>query len=470
MIKKNVCLILFIVFTISISAQTKVPRFFSDNMVLQQNEKVAIWGNDKPNVKITIKGNWGEEVSGKSDKDGNWKLRIQTPSAGGPYSLLIKGSVEIHFENILMGEVWICSGQSNMEMPVKGFLSQPINGSNEFILNSKNNELRLFSIEKNTSLSPLKDVSTGNWTLAEPSTVKEFSATAYFFGKKLQEVLNIPVGLIMTSWGGSSAEAWMDKETLSEFEDITFPEVIPKTGQNQTPTLLYNAMMHPFIGLNIKGMIWYQGESNRNKAEQYKQIFPALIESWREQWQQGSFSFYFVQIAPFSYSGDKGLESPLLREAQLYTMQTVENTGMAVTADIGDYKTIHPAEKEKVGNRLAYWALVKDYGFESIAFSGPIYHSMEKNDKGEIVLKFDYADNGFTSFGEELEGFEIAGKDKVFHPAEVKINNNKTISVWSKDVTDPQSVRYAFKSFVKANLYNTDGLPASPFRTDDWEE
>ena len=466
----NLSLLLFIVFALSSFAQTKVPKFFSDNMVLQQNEKVAIWGKDKPNVKITVTGNWGEEVYGKSDKNGSWKLKIQTPPAGGPYSLLIKGSDEILFENILMGEVWICSGQSNMEMPVKGFSGQPVNGSNEYILNSKNNELRLFSIEKNTSLSPLEDVSTGSWTLAEPSTVKEFSATAYFFGKKLQEILHVPVGLIHTSWGGSSAEAWMDKKTLSDFDDITFPEVIPETRQNQTPTLLYNAMMHPFIGLSIKGMIWYQGESNRNKAAEYKQIFPALIESWREQWQQGSFPFYFVQIAPYSYLNDKELATPLIREAQLFTMQTVENTGMAVTADIGDYYLIHPAEKKTVGDRLAYWALAKNYGLESIAYSGPVYNGIEKIEDGKIVISFKYADLGLTTFGEEAEGFEIAGSDKVFHPAEIKLSRDNTISVWSDEVKDPIAVRYAFKSFAKANLYNTEGLPASPFRTDDWAE
>lgn len=462
-------LLLIIFLRISVFTQTSLPSFFSDGMVLQQNENAAIWGTDNANVTVSLSASWGEEISTRSDNSGKWKTTINTPSAGGPYTLNITGSEDVKLDNILIGEVWICSGQSNMEMPVKGYNSQPIIGSNEAILNSRNNQIRLFDTKRNTSLTPLDNI-TGEWQEAKPSTVGNFSATAYYFGKKLSDILDVPIGLIHTSWGGSKAEAWMDAQSLSVFEEITLPDEIPERQKQHTPTLLYNAMLHPFVGYQIKGVIWYQGESNRLKPKQYTSLFPAMIELWRNKWQQGNFPFYFAQIAPFDYSQrpDDG-NSAFLREAQLYAMQTVENTGMAVTMDIGECNNIHPGDKEKVGNRLAYWALAKDYGFDGIAYSGPVYREMEVTDGKEIELLFDHAPNGFSSFGQKLSGFEIAGEDKVFHPAEAKINRDKTITVWSEHVVEPVAVRYAFENCVNGTLFNTEGLPASSFRTDDWE-
>ncbi|MBU2906419.1 sialate O-acetylesterase [Arenibacter algicola] len=453
--------------TVTVSyAQIELPSFFGDHMVLQQKDNVSIWGTDKPNTKIKIIGSWGEESTATANSQGQWKLKMKTPSYGGPYKLVIKGSNEVTFNNVMIGEVWLCSGQSNMEMPVKGFNNQPIDGSGEAILNSKNNQIRLFTVKRASSLEPLDKVE-GQWAEASPATVRDFSATAYFFGKKLNTLLNVPIGLIHTSWGGSSVETWMDKETLSQFSTIELPSKLPEGAPQRTPTLLFNAMINPLVGYGIKGAIWYQGESNRGRAEEYSRLFPTMINTWREKWQQGKFPFYFVQIAPYGYNdGNAGF----VREAQLHTMKTVENTGMAVTMDIGDCDFIHPREKKLVGDRLALWALSKDYGMEGFAYSGPVYKEIEEIKEGKVKLSFDYVENGLSSYGRPLTGFEIAGADKVFHPAEAKINGDKSLSVWAEGVTNPVAVRYAFSNCEAGSLFNTEGLPASSFRTDTWKE
>jgi sialate O-acetylesterase len=452
-------------------SQTWMPSFFSDNMVLQQNEEVSIWGKDLPGTSIQISASWGRMAATKAGTDGYWKTKISTPPAGGPYRITITGSEERVLNDVLTGEVWLCSGQSNMEMPVKGYGNQPVAGSNEAILKSGNDQLRIFQIEKNPSAVPLNDV-TGKWQPASPATTPECSATAYFFGELVQEILDVPVGLIVTSWGGSKAEAWMNRESLQAFKGIPIPDEVPEKNPNQTATILYNGMIHPFIDFYIKGAIWYQGESNRMAAAQYKSLFPALIESWRGLWNLRSFPFYFVQISPFGYgsSDDSKLATALLREAQLHAMQHVENTGMVVTVDIGDCDCIHPADKKSVGRRLAYWALGETYGIEGIAYRGPVYQSMEKTDDGKINLSFDYAPSGLTSFNKPLEAFEIAGQDRVFYPAQAVINRDKTVSVWSEKVPKPVAVRYAFGDCIEGTLFDIAGLPASPFRTDDWPE
>jgi sialate O-acetylesterase len=446
-------------------AQTRLPGLFADNMVLQQQQLVSIWGMDDPGVKISVKGSWGKTASATTDAKGYWNLKLQTPVAGGPYNILIKGSKAITLKNVLIGEVWFCSGQSNMEMPVKGYANQPVIGSNEAILNSTNDKIRFLNTPRAVSLTPLYDVK-GEWKSASPVTTGNFSATAYFFAKKIQAVLGVPVGIIQSAWGASSVESWMDVQTLSPFNKA-IPDTLPKTEPQKVPAIMYNSMLHPYIGYTIKGVVWYQGESNRENAQEYRSLFTSLITSWRKQWQQGDFPFYFVQIAPFEPGK---WNAALLREAQLQTMQTVNNTGMAVTMDIGEQNVIHPSQKEAVGTRLAYWALAKDYNVTGIACSGPVYQKMEIKADGKIMLTFDFCDQGLTSFGKPLTDFEVAGEDKVFYPAEAKIVNDKSgvIIVSSNAVKNPVSVRYAFKSWAAGSLFNTRGLPASSFRTDTW--
>ena len=464
-LRKSVLLLL--VCSLSFFAQTKLPSFFSNNMVLQQNKNVAIWGMDKPETFITVSGSWGKDANVQVGEDGNWKLKLQTPLAGGPYTVVVNGSQKITLANVMIGEVWLCSGQSNMQMTLNGYGNQPIIGSNEAILNSKNEQIRLFNTKRIPSLEPLDDV-VGEWFNSDPSTVGEFSAVAYFFAKKMNSILNVPIGLIHTSWGGSKVEAWMDEEVItSEFEYLEIPTEIPEKGQNHKPTLLYNGMIHPFVGYNIAGTIWYQGESNHRNAEEYKKLFPSMIELWREKWEQQDLPFYFVQISPFNYNDSL---AAFLREAQLYSMQTVENTGMVVTMDIGNCTNIHPAEKRLVGYRLAYWALSKTYNIPGIAFSGPVYKAMKKIEDGKIQLTFDYAKHGLNSFGKELSGFTISSEDKVFYPAQVKINRDKTLNVWSEKVKNPVAVRYGFEDCPDGTLFNSEGLPAPSFRTDSWNE
>jgi sialate O-acetylesterase len=462
----NIIIAGFVLFQNVLFAQTRLPAFFTDNMVLQQQQLVSVWGIDSPRTKITVHSSWGENAKVTADENGHWKLKLQTPVAGGPYTLVIKGSKELTLKNVLIGEVWFCSGQSNMEMPVKGYNNQPVIGSNESILSSRNDNIRFLNTPRSVSITPLYDAK-GEWKAASAATTGSFSATAYYFAKKLQAVLGVPVGIIQSAWGASTIESWMDKQTLSDFKNVTIPEKLPDSLPNRTPTIMYSSMLHPYIGYTIKGVLWYQGEANRENANEYQALFSSMIASWRAQWQQGDFPFYFVQIAPIEPGK---VNAAFLREAQLKTMQTVKNTGMAVTMDIGERTVIHPAQKELVGNRLAYWALAKDYNFKGIAFGGPVYREMQKTVNGKINLMFDYCDQGLTSFGKPLTDFEIAGEDKIFYPAEAMFHKDKTgvLVVWNDAVKNPVSVRYAFKNWAVGCLFNTQGLPASSFRTDDW--
>jgi sialate O-acetylesterase len=435
-------------------------------MVLQQNSTVKIWGwSDEPN--ITVKVGW---ASGKEYRvavtNGKWLVPVNTPAAGGPYDITIASpSQTIVLADVLLGEVWLCSGQSNMYMSFRGYESQPVYGSNDIVANSADSDIRLFTVARKTSPQLVNDCE-GEWTLSQPSTVIDFSAVAYVYGKYLHEVLRVPVGLIHSSWGGSPAEAWMDSEALENFPEVDLSERTPANRIHKTPTYLFNAMIYPIIDFGIRGVIWYQGEDNRANPALYRRLFPAMIANWRKLWQQGDFPFYFVQIAPYKYNAT--VNSAYLREAQLDAMRTTNNTGMAVTMDIGEYETIHPGEKITVGKRLAYWALAKTYHLDGIAFSGPVYKSMEVA-AHKVVLRFDYADMGFTTLGKPLDGFTVAGSDKRFYPATAVIKG-KTVEVTCDSVPQPVAVRYGWDNFVTGTLFNNAGLPASSFRTDDWTE
>lgn len=448
------------------NAQTSLPNFFGDNMVLQQQQQARIWGKDNPKTKIIVAASWGKTEQTTCDDKGNWKLKIQTPNAGGPYTVSIKGTKEIILKNVLVGEVWFCSGQSNMEMPVKGYNNQPIIGSNEFILNSANTNIRYFSSPRTSSLTPLYNVN-NTWKEASPANTGNFSATAYFFAKKLQAVLGVPIGIIQASWGAATIESWMDKESLANFKNNQVPDTLPAKDPQTKPTLMYNSLLYPYIGYTIKGALWYQGEANRKNPEEYEALFAAMVGLWRTKWQQGDFPVYYAQIAPMVSTV---LNAAYLREAQLKAMLSVKNVGMAVTLDIGEETVIHPAQKETVGNRLAYWALAKDYNIPGIAFSGPVFKKLDITPEKKLLVGFDYCDMGLNSFGKPLTDFEIADSSKVFFPAQAKLLNDKKdkVLVWSDSVKNPIHVRYGFKSWVNGSLYNTQGLPASSFRTDNW--
>ena len=461
---------LLLVFTFIFSAnqliaQTKLASLFSDHMVLQRNNQVAIFGFDKPNTKITITTTWGAKANATTNAEGKWKTTLTTTKEGGPYQIKVTGSTIVNVNDVLLGEVWLCSGQSNMEMPVKGFRGQPVENSNQLILKSNNNQIRFFDVVNKISKTPL-DTCKGKWQLASVETTPNFSAVAYVFGKMLHENLNVPIGLVSSEWGGTVAQAWTERETLKAgFPEIKLPEDSTKNVNQNTPTLLFNGMINPLVPFTFKGVIWYQGEGNRNNASQYQRLFPALINSWRAKFMQEAMPFYFVQIAPFSYNNQGN--SAALREAQLKTMQTVKNTGMVSTLDIGALNFIHPPKKIEVGERLALWALAKDYGFKGISYSGPVYKSMNVVGS-KAVITFDYAEMGLSSFGQELTDFEIAGADKKFYPAKATLPGG-VLELTADEVPNPVAVRYGWKNYVKGTLFNTAGLPASSFRTDDWD-
>lgn len=458
-----------------LQAKIKLAALFSDNMILQQQTNAPMWGWSEKDDKISITTSWNAKTyEAKTDKNGKWKLTFPTPPAGGPYTIEVKqGADKVVVKNVLIGEVWLCSGQSNMEMPLKGFTGQPVLNGNEVIVRSTNSNIRLITVPRATVIEPLDDFG-GSWEEASPKSTADFSATAWYFGSLLQEVLQVPVGLIHVSYGGSSMEAWMNEEMLKDFKDTKIPTTKGDLAKdpNRVATTLFNGMLSPVIGYGIKGCIWYQGESNYDRADQYSALSQKMVSSWRGLWNQGDFPFYYAQITPFNYAQfhpNDNLEkynSAYLREAQLKASAIIPNSGMAVLMDIGEENSIHPVDKEKGGRRLAYLALAKTYGIDGFEFESPKFKGMEIVDS-KVTIAFDDAPNGITSYGKEVLGFELAGEDKVFYPAQTVVRR-KSVVLISDKVAKPVAVRYLFKDFVKAELFSTGGLPLSSFRTDEW--
>jgi sialate O-acetylesterase len=488
-------------------ANVRLPALIADNMILQQKTKAALWGWATPGEHISITASWLKTpVNVVADKQGNWLANITTTAAGGPYTLTFKATNTIEIKNVLLGEVWICSGQSNMEFTLaKGPRSWEwgVNNYEEEVAKINNPKIRMFTVEEVASDSLKKDTK-GEWQEANPQNARLFSAVAYYYGREIFEKTGFPIAFINSTWGGTPAEAWTKKEVLLTDPDLKvmvdrfekqradYPQAVkqyeaglvkwkadtsaakkqnlkspkapakPKGGgiDNNTPSALYNGMIAPVIPYTIKGFIWYQGESNADRAYQYRKLFPALIKSWRADWHNADLPFYFVQISPhYTQNGE-------IREAQLLTYETVPHTGMVVTTDNGDSAQVHPRNKELVGKRLALWPLSHDYGFKNLAYSGPIYQSM-KVEGSKIRVFFSEADGGLVAKNGSLREFTIAGDDQVFHTAQAVIDGN-SILVSSSLVNQPVAVRFAFRAIPNPNLYNTAGLPASPFRTDNW--
>lgn len=463
LMKKYTCIAFFLLAN-TVFAEIWLPTIISDNMVLQQNSNANIWGwTTVPSEKITVIGSWNDKEITVEAFQGIWSLQLPTPVAGGSYTIIIKGHETITLQNILIGEVWLASGQSNMEWtPTMG-----LDKADEEIKNATYPNIRFFTVAKHKSESP-QDNTKGHWVTCSPETMKDFSSVAYFFGRKLHKNLSVPIGLINSSWGGTPVEVWIPKALYNDEEELKgeVDKLTEYAWWPKDPGLAYNSMIHPISKFDIAGAIWYQGESNRENAFTYTKSFSLMIESWRDLWQK-EFPFYFVQIAPFNYNSLNNLGAAVLRDAQLQTMLSVPQSGMVVTNDIGNLKNIHPTNKQAVGKRLALWALAKTYGVKDISFSGPIYKSMEVQKK-KIVIHFDFAEEGLVQKGKSLKEFYIAGADQVFHRAEAKIKG-ESIIVSSKEVTNPKAVRFAYTDTAQPNLFNAAGLPASAFRTDNWE-
>lgn len=491
-------------------AEVKLPRIFGDNMVLQRDMSVPIWGwsNADEEVVISLINDTTDSVvetkNVKADEKGNWRTALDPQPAGDPYSLRVVGENTLEFTNILFGEVWVCSGQSNM-----GWTVNASNNSQEEIAAANYPNIRLFHVPLQSSGLPSRDVET-EWRPTTPESVRHFSAVAYNFGKHVHKELDIPIGLIDTSWGGTRVEAWtapegfdtvpalasiseeirdIDKnyrirlpEKIKEIEewiadtkealenDLTIFEMPanphPLTPHHR-PTAIYNNMIYPIVPFAIRGALWYQGESNVGDGMMYYEKKKALINGWRQLWEQGDFPFYFVQLAPWGgYDRNNPSVLPEFWEAQTATL-SVANTGMVVTTDIGNVKDIHPRNKQDVGLRLAFWALAKTYGQHDLVCSGPLYKSM-KIEGGSIHLSFDHVGSGLAARGDEaLSWFTIAGENQEFVDA-VAVIDGDTVVVSSDEVDAPVAIRFGWDRTAEPNLMNKEGLPASPFRTDSW--
>ena len=484
-------------------AEVKLPSVIADNMVLQRGMKIPIWGTASPGEEVTVTLN-GKSAREIADKDGRWMVKLPKQKAGGPFELQVAGSNAITLKNVLIGEVWVCSGQSNMAWTVRNS-----NNPDEEIANAKHPMIRLFTVPRLSTPEPKTDVE-ADWQVCTPETIPNFSAVAYFFGRKLHQDLGVAVGLINTSYGGTPTEAWTRYDVLQseaaaapiveryatsvknqeqiqkQFQErlASWREAAAKArgegtrvprrprapygpGHSHAPGGLYNAMIAPLLPYAIRGAIWYQGESNASRAYQYRTLFPLMIRNWRHDWGQGKFPFYWVQLANFRARKDDPGDSDWaeLREAQSMALK-LKNTGEAVIIDIGEAGNIHPRNKQDVGKRLAVWALAKNYR-RHVVRSGPRYDSMTV-EGNRIRLTFKHVAGGVTAKGGlMLEGFAIAGQDRKFVWASARIEGD-TIVVWSSQVLDPASVRYAWADNPVCNLYNQAGLPASPFRTDRW--
>ena len=478
-------------------AAVKPNGLIGDGMVLQQGIKAPVWGTADDGEEITV--TFEDQKHTTTAKDGKWSVDLDPLKAGGPHELTIAGKNTIHVKNVLVGEVWICSGQSNMEMPLVGTAD-----AQKAIAASENPKIRLFVVPHTAAGTSQANVA-GEWKECGPKTVGGFSAVAYYFGRDLNKALDVPVGLIETNWGGTVCEAWTSREALDAVPDLKYladksdkgikgalddylkvldkyreqvakardegkeppaPPAPPALAKNPNafPSSLYNGMIAPLIPYAIKGAIWYQGESNAGRAAEYRTLFPTMIKDWRERWHEGDFPFLFVQLAPWNAGNPEGLPWAELREAQLLTSQKVPNTAEAVITDVGDLQDIHPKQKEPVGARLALAAEALAYG-KKVEYSGPVYEGL-KVEGNKAILSFTHTGGGLVAKGGPLQGFTIAGDDHKFVKAEAEIRDDH-IEVSSKEVGKPVAVRFGWANFPVVNLFNKDGLPATPFRTDD---
>lgn len=488
-------------------AETRLPALFTDHMVLQQNAPLPVWGWAEPEQQVTVRFD-GQEKQTTADADGRWQVTLDPIAAPAGGDLVVIAEGETRVRDVAVGEVWVCSGQSNMEWPVAASFNARLD-----IASGDQPDIRLITV-RNVGTQTRDADFPGAWERATPEAVAQFSAVGYLFGRRLQQVLDVPVGLIDNAWGGSAAEAWVPRERLegeelyapllqrwaaqeeeldedqarAEFDENLErwrrqanrakaagqrPPERPVSGHpllgNHRPGNLFNARNAPLIPYAIRGVIWYQGESNAGRAAQYGELFPLMIQSWRDEWDQGPFSFYWVQLADFmrEATGPEESEWAELREAQTQTLDRLENTGQAVIIDIGDAADIHPRNKQEVANRLARLALAKDYGVD-LPSESPRCESIAVAD-GKVTVEFNAVGGGLKTWdGPDVQGFTIAGQDRQWRPAQAKIVDRDTVEVWSDEVAEPVAVRYAWANNPVCNLYTVEGLPVTPFRTDTW--
>jgi sialate O-acetylesterase len=442
-------------------ANVRLPAVLADNMVLEQHSNVKLWGWSDPGEKIFVTPSWSRVTdSVVGTRDGHWVLTVATPAAGGPYTIDIRGWNMIRLKNVLIGEVWVCSGQSNMEMCETWGLPDV----KADLPTCANDQIRFFHVPRTTSAAPQDDCP-GRWAACDSDELKTFSAIGYYFGKSLNKALNVPVGLIEASWGGTPAEVWTPEALINDDPALKAADgkLVPAAGWPHLPGYCYNAMIAPLTSYSIAGALWYQGESNVVAPYTYAKLLTTMIGAWRQAWGT-NFPFYYVQIAPFNYGTvDQGA---WLREQEA-AVQNFTGTGLVVVSDItGDTTNIHPKDKHDVGIRLANWALAETYHRPGLYYKNPRESGVEaKGDR--LVVSFADAPNGLVVKGSDVKTLEVAGDDRVFYPAEGKVEGSK-LEVWSKEVKKPVAVRYQFSNAGIGNVFSKEGLPMAPFRTDNW--
>lgn len=462
--KKSIYAIIFcipaIIFSLSAPAAVRLPAILGSHMVLQQNCEVKLWGWSAAAEKITITTTWDTiTYTAYGESSARWSKKIKTPPAGGPYQITINKTTIL--EDVMVGEVWLCGGQSNMEWSGDQKLKQSLDEAP----NANNQNIRFFYIPKSTSEFP-QDNCEGSWKVCSPEEMIHFSSVGYFFGKNLQQTLKMPVGLINSNWGGTCAEVWTPKQIVEEDAVLKAASktINPAAWWPNLPGNAYNAMIHPITNFEISGVIWYQGESNAGIASTYAQLMSKMIGSWRKAWQK-EFPFYFVQIAPFAGYGSSNM-CALLREAQTKCL-SIPKTGMVVISDlVDDLTNIHPTNKIDVAARLSNLALSETYGKSGLTCKFPMYKMM-KNEKDKIRIFFENAENGLVVKGKTITEVFIAGEDRRFQPAMAKIDGSSLI-VWSKTIKAPVAVRFGFSNTAIPNVFSKEGLPVNLFRTDDW--
>ena len=478
MLKRIIILSAVAISAMSAHAKLKLSHLIGDNMVIQQNSDVRLWGWDNPGKSVKINTSWSsQEYSVKTDKNGRWIVKVQSPAASyTPLSISFSdGEDRIELKNILSGEVWVCAGQSNMEMPIKGFSNCPIEGYNKTVMEANNyKSIHYIKVPSVMSMKPLEDADC-KWAEINSNTVGEASATGYFFAQCLNRALNVPVGLVMANKGGSRVESWLTRENLKKYteEPLDTNKLVKKYSWDYLRPLVWgNGTFNPILNYTVKGIIFYQGCSNvGTEKPSYSFLLDLLVKQWRSQFGLGEIPFYFVQIAPYWYDNVDQTAAAFLREEQLKASKIIPNSGIVCTNDLvypWETQQIHPRQKRQVGERLAFQALNKTYGMKSIICESPEFdHMTVKGDTALIFLRNDYET---ISRYEDFKGFEIAGEDRVFHPAEVSYDWRIGLMVKSHAVKKPVSVRYCFKNFQLGNVKNAGLLPLFPFRTDNWDK
>ena len=472
--KKLFLMIVAVALAFGASAKVVLPKVLGSNMVLQQNADVNLWGKADAGAKVAVSVSWSKsKVQTKADDAGNWAVKVATPAGSfNKYTITISDGEALTLENVMIGDVWVCSGQSNMEMPIQGWDRQPVENAKEYIFSAAKyaDKIRMFTVKRGRSYKVDKeDCEGGEWLCPSPKSVAEMSAVAYLFAYNLVGKVDFPIGVITTNWGGTRIESWMPMKAL---EDVLTKEQIERKHHASSikPTELYCAMVAPIRKYNARGFLWYQGCSNLGDIDHYDVMQARMVKQWREDWgdTENKMPFYFTMIAPHSYGNSRAISYPLFVECQLRALASIPNCAMAATTDTGEEHCIHPTKKNEVGERLAAFAMRDLYGQGGVDVVAPTYESC-RVDKDAMIVRLKNVGVGLQpGYSKSVVGFEIAGADKVFHPAHAYVSGHREVRVSSPKVKEPVAVRYAFRNFTPCDLTNVLGIPVPPFRTDNW--